>query len=499
MKSRTKGLAWSYLYTVVNMISGLFLSAYLLRSLGDTEYGIYQTISSFANCLVMFEFGVGTVLTKNIVVCRSKNASREEINRNISTIWGIAIALSALICVVALGLYLSIDQIYANSMTSIQIAYAKKIFLVTLAYLLASFMFQTVRSTALGFENYAFSSKINVVRVILRTILIVSLIRFSQMSIYIACVDAFLSIVLLLFTLFFCKFKFKVSFRFRYFSVDVFRASVGLCLALFIQSIVNQVNTNADKFLIGVFLSPEVVSLYGVGMYVFSVFSTLTTIPISMYAPSIISEISVNGLREGLYGLVLKAAKTIALIGGVVFFGFVVVGQPFIKLVYGDEYIVAWSIALILMGATYLNMITGAMNNVLDALNKRMFRSLVILATTCLNIVLTIWWLPIYGIIGAAVATAGCTIVGQVLFMGVYYSRKMKINLLGIYTSVIKDIVVFQVVAMAIACLIGWRIRSVLGSFLTGGIVYVLIFAILYFVFSQDGRRQIKTLLRRNR
>ena len=41
---------------VVNMITGLVLSSFLLRALGDTEYGLYQTIASFATDLVLREF-----------------------------------------------------------------------------------------------------------------------------------------------------------------------------------------------------------------------------------------------------------------------------------------------------------------------------------------------------------------------------------------------------------------------------------------------------------
>ncbi len=499
MKARNKGILWSYIYTVANMICGLFLSSYLLRMLGDTEYGIYQTISSFANCLVLLEFGMGTVLTKNIVLCRSRNASEEEIDRNISTIWTITLILSCLIAVVAIVLYLIIDNIYANSMTSEQITHAKRIYVVTLLYLLASFMLQTARSTALGFENYTFSSKLNLTRIILRTGLMTVLIYFARSAIYIAVIDATISIVLLVFTLFFCKVKFNVSFRFCYFESAIFRSSVGLCIALFLQSIVNQINTNADKFLIGSLMSPEMVSLYGVGMNVFGVFSSLTSVPITLFAPQIIGEIGSHGLQKGLHNKILQATQIVTLIGGSIFFGFIAAGRPFIALVYGEKYMTAWLIAVILMSSAFLNMITGVLINVLDALNKRMFRSLVIFGTTVLNIILTIWWLPYYGIVGAAAATALCTVIGQVVVMGVYYTTKLKINIMNLYWQSAKNIIVFQVVAMVIAGAICSQIDSQMGALVIGIGVYVVIFAALYATISSDGRKQVSYILKRKK
>ncbi len=497
MKERNKGIIWSYAYTVANMICGLFLSSYLLRMLGDTEYGIYQTISSFANCLVMLEFGTGTVLTKNIVLCRSRGASKEEIDRNISTIWTITLILSAFIAVVGLALYIGIDQIYANSMTPAQIRHAKRIYIVTLVYLLASFMLQTGRSTALGFENYTFSSKINLSRVVLRTGLLTLLIYFAQSALYIALIDACLSISLLVFTLFYCRAKLHVRFRFRYFEPMVFRASIGLCLALFIQSVVNQINTNVDKFLIGVVMEPEMVTLYGVGMYVFSVFSSLTSVPISMFAPQIIGEVGAHGIDRGLHTKALQATKIVTLIGGSVFFGFIAVGRPFIEIVYGGKYLTAWLIAVILMSSAFLNMITGALVNILDALNKRMFRSLLIFITTILNVVLTIWWLPIYGIVGAASATAICTAIGQVLVMGIYYTVKLKIRILDIYWQAFKNIIIYQILAMAAAFAVSSQVSSTLASLILGMCVYLVVFAVLYFTLSPDGRRQVRRIVKR--
>ena len=75
---RNVGILFSYVSVIVTMISGLVLSSFLLKTLGNTEYGLYQTISSFANYLVLFEFGTGTVMTRNISLCMS---SSDDLNR----------------------------------------------------------------------------------------------------------------------------------------------------------------------------------------------------------------------------------------------------------------------------------------------------------------------------------------------------------------------------------------------------------------------------------
>lgn len=80
-----------------------------------------------------------------------------------------------------------------------------------------------------------------------------------------------------------------------------------------------------------------------------------------------------------------------------------------------------------------INMSNGILINVLDALNKRMVRSYVLVFTTIANIILTVVWIDILGIIGACIATAVCTLVGQVTMMNVYYSKKLNIKVMYLY------------------------------------------------------------------
>ena len=84
MKSRKWGIIVSYINTALTMVTGLYLSSFLLRVLGDTEYGVYQTVASFANYLVLLEFGTGSVITRNLSLCYSQGADKETIERNAS-------------------------------------------------------------------------------------------------------------------------------------------------------------------------------------------------------------------------------------------------------------------------------------------------------------------------------------------------------------------------------------------------------------------------------
>ena len=114
MKSRNNGLILSYLNTVLNMIIGFFLSSFFVKMLGDTEYGLYQMVTSFVGYLVLLEFGTGTAMTRNICKCRAQNSSEDEIKKNISTIWTISLILALIITIASVFFYLKIGDVYHN-------------------------------------------------------------------------------------------------------------------------------------------------------------------------------------------------------------------------------------------------------------------------------------------------------------------------------------------------------------------------------------------------
>ena len=279
MKNRNVGMVLSYANTILNMLSGLFLSSFLLRVLGDTDYGIYQTVCSFANYLVLLEFGTGNVITRNIAVLRAKN-DKESIQKNISTIWTVNILLTGVIIIASLAFYFGIGWIYKKTFTIEQILYAKRIFTFEAFFLVISFFANVTNGIMMGFEHYHVQPIISIIKLLSRTVLLIVLVLAWRRSLVIAIVDMAISVVILVFDIWYCTRKFSIQFTTKCFDKIIFRESLPLSMAIFIQVIVNQANSNVDKFVLGIKLSPESVAVYSVGLFVYSMFSSMSTIPI---------------------------------------------------------------------------------------------------------------------------------------------------------------------------------------------------------------------------
>ena len=474
LKSKKTGLVLSYTNTLLSMLCGLFLSSFLLRQLGDTNYGIYQTMSSFANYLVLLEFGTGTVLSRNLVACRVRGESHLQAEKNISTIWTITGILSAVILAVSVIFYFSIPAIYSKTLSAEQIVLSKNIFVFIVVFLLSSFASQTLNGLALAFEHYTFSSIVAISKLLIRTVLLLALISKIKQSIIIAIVDAGIGVLLAILSFCYCKKAFKVRINFRNFDMLILKSSLPLCLAMFLQTVVNQSNNIVGKFVLGIMSGPEDVALYSVALYVFSIFSSLATIPVSLYVPQVTKNVLAGLEGRALTKTLIQPCRLIVIVSGAVIFGFIACGKQFVTIVYGKEYLLAWVMSIILIIPSFLSLSNSVVLNVLDVKNKRIIRSYILMITTALNILMTIWGIKQFGIIAAAAATGISTIL-QVLILNVYYQRAINIKVMYLFRNIFKGILLYQILGAFSGYFVGQLISNIYVSFLAAGVTYVII------------------------
>lgn len=474
MKQRNIGIILSYTNIFLGIATGMFLSVFLLRRLGAIDYGVYQAVGAFVHCLVLLEFGTGTVMVRNLVACLAGGRDDDAIRRNISTIWIISCFLNAIIFIVSVVFYCSMDYIYAKSMTTPQIDEAKNIFIFMVLYLMMSFAMQTLSGMALAFEDYSFKAKLFIFRNVSRTIFIVAMIFLINKAIVIAVVDACISILLFLYTFFYCKAKFKVHIDFSHFDKEILKMTLPFCFALFLQVLVNQSNSTVGKFIISVMLSPDNVTLYSLGLYIFEMSSAIATIPLSMYMPQIGKDVCAGIEGLDLTKRLIQPSRLIVIIAGTVVFGFVATGRQFMSIMYGAEYIGAWIIAILLLIPMFINMSGVLVINVVDIKNKRHICSMIMVISTLINIVVILMIIKRFGVISVAWATGG-SIILMTMLTNWYYSKGIGIKVLYLYWHANKGILCYQIIGALIGYAVGMAIHNTYCSFIASGAVYLLV------------------------
>lgn len=482
-ESKKMGIVLSYINTILSMIFGIILSSYLIKTLGDTEYGLYQTVTAFANYLLILEIGTGTITQRNVVICYQKGDT-EGIDKTISTMWIITIILSLGILIVSICLYLGLGILYQNTMTCYQIRYAKKIFSFFIGNMLLTFLTQTLNGYAFGVEKVSFAQIARLVKAVLRTITIIVITLFYKYSIVIAAVDFVISLLIFIVTFRFCKRKCAMRIRLALFDKSIIVEAFPLCVALLFQSLIQQANSSVDKVIIGSRLSIEDVAIYSVAQSIYYIFMSILIAPISMYLPQISRDMNSGVNRRKFTDTLIQPTRLIAIISGIFLFGFIAVGKQFVVLFYGSEKSQAWIYALIIIVPLFLSMTNGVILNVLDITKKRLARSIVLLGATLANVILTWFFTKSMGVVGAVTATAITMVAGEVVVLNIYYAVALKIDIHRLYWEAYRKTLPILIIAAWIAYIIGGIFSNSIHGLFVGGIAYLLCAGVFLYRFA---------------
>ena len=498
---RKTGMLLSYSSSLLLAAVNIFLTPFLIRSLGEAEYGIYQSMASFAGYLVLINFGTGTVMARYVSMYLGKKDKKGEQNY-IAMCLMITGVLAVIIAGVSLILYGFVDNIYSSTISPEEMVGAKKLFLVVSANVIATLIGQAFQGIITAYERFNFLGIWNMLRVILKAVLLVSVFFVWKNSMVIALVDLFLSCVYLVMTIGYCKVKLKATPKLYKFDKKIFASSALFSLAIMLQAVVNQVNSRADLTILGIMVSQESVAKYSVAMQVFAIFSSLSTAAVSMYLPKF-TKLFASGVTDGetITREMIAPSRVQTLISGTITFGFLICGLDFIKVWMGDGFDISWWIAIIIMIPTFLVYTNTVVESVLDAMQKRMVRSIVLVCVSVANIIISIILVNIMGEIGAPIGTAVATFLGSVVVLNLYYKKVLDIKLFKMFVGIFKGLLPSFVIATVAALPMVFLIPvGLVGLAVKGGIFLVVLAAcLMIFGFNKEEKNLVLKPLKKLR
>lgn len=471
------GAIIAYINIALNLVVNLFLTPFLIKSLGDSDYGVYKIIQSFSTQLSIISFGIATLVTRNVVYYNTLGHEKKEIKENF--LFMSRVISTILAAIVACGgtlLYFSIDSLYSNTMTADELATAKALFVILVANIAITILCDPNNGMIRAYEKFVIANGVNSLRIIFRVILIIILMNMGVGSIGIVLVDFLLSTVILIFLSIYCRYGLKEKAKFHFWDVKMLKESLGFSLAIFLQAIINQINQNLDNVILGAMVAPSTVTLYSCALTLFSSFTSLVTVIGSMYGPAATKLVTKGADGEALTEFSIEPSRIQCIIASLALAGFILFGGNFIDLWLGAGYEDVYVVSLILIIPAMLPLIETVTNNILDAMLKRMGRSLILLGMCVVNIITSIVFIKMLGYIGAAIGTALSYIVGHGILMNIYLYKSANINVIRLFAGVFKGILP----ASTISIIAGIPIANFLPDSFTGFIAKIIIFIFVY-------------------
>lgn len=455
------GALLSYAQMAVNILIGLFYTPVMLKMLGRAEYGLYNTVMSTVSMLSVLSLGFNSSYIKYYSAYKVKGEEQK-----IYALNGAFLMVFSIIGVIALfcGWYLTahLEMVFDEGLTEMEYRTARILMSLLTVNLAISFPMSTFTSIISAHERYVFLKLIGILKTVLSPMLTLPLLLMGHRSVALAVVTIAVSVFTDTVYLFYSRKKLKVRFRFSGIESGMARGLFQYSFFIAIHIVVDQINNNMDKFLLGRFVGTEEVAVYTVGYTLFHYYMLFSVGISSVFSPRIHQIVNTTKTDEiarktRLTELFVKVGRIQFLLLGLICSGFVFFGKEFIAFWAGDGYQDSYYVALLLMIPSTVPFIQNIGIEIQRALNRHQLANICYLIMAVINLLISIELCQRYGAVGSALGTAISYILANGILINIYYQKRCYLNMLCFWKNILS---IFAAVAIPIAA--GYVMKEIL-------------------------------------
>lgn len=196
----------------------------------------------------------------------------------------------------------------------------------------------------------------------------------------------------------------------------------------FFLSAIEIINSRADILMLGMMTNSSSVGVYSIAARLVDLIPFVLMVINPVLAP-VISKLYHGNNTIKLEAIYRKSARITFFMALPIFILFAVFGHSILN-IFGAEFTQGYWVLIILGISQLFNAFTGSVGNMLLMTGFEKETLISYGSSVVLNIVLNLWLIPIYGIYGAAIATAFSLFLSN-LMMSIYVFKRLGISPLG--------------------------------------------------------------------
>ena len=441
----------SYVMMIFEVLSTLLLTPFIIRTLGQAEYGVYKLSASVVAYLLLLDLGVGNAITRYIAKFRA-SGEKEQSQKflGVATIYYTVIALVALIAgVVLIAVF---PKAFAKGLTASEIKLGQELLFITMINAAVTLGTAAYNNVIIAYERFTVSKGVPIIQIIVRMVLTVVMLKGGFGSVGIVMVNLLMTVVCRGFFIIYVLFRLKLRPKFKGIDISFVKEIILYSSMILIQMIATQLNATVDQILIGslVASSAAILAVYSVGTQVTQYFQSMGTAFTGVLMPGIVKMVESGVDSKTLTDEMIRIGRIILIVLGLIWGGFLACGQQFITLWAGADNSNAYFVAVILMTA-YMFILTESIGTqILWAMNQHKEQAILKGIIVLLNILLTVVLIKWQPLIGATIGTFISLVLGDVVVMNVIFRKKLKMNLGYYYKGLTKGILPCIAVATAV-------------------------------------------------
>lgn len=441
------GALISYLNLIIGNIIPFIYTPIMLRLLGQAEYGLYGIAQSIMGYIGLLNFGIGGTIVRYLSKYRAEGDKAQE-----ERVAGLFIKIYAVICCLILAagfLFAGNIQVYSRSLTGSEVD-TLRVLVILMTINTAVFLpFSVFSSVVLAHERYIFNKLVGMLSGIAAPLLNLALLYCGFGSVGLVVSATILNFATYgIYTVYAIQ-KLQIRPSFQKTESGLLREILKFSSFVFLASMVDILYWSTDKLIIGWAIGSVATAVYNIGASFNTYVTSLSTAISGLLVPRLTEMVVKDAPKEQFTEIFIKVGRLQFIIISFIISAFVAFGRQFIALWAGAGYEDSYYVALLTMIPVTIPLIQNTGLNILYALNKHKFRSMVYACIAILNVGLTFWWVEVYGIIGAAMATCIAYVLGNILIINWYYYKRIDLDIPLFWKNILKMCPVMVVMGTA--------------------------------------------------
>src|SRR5690625_4555326 len=447
----------------------------MLRLLGQSEYGLYNLVASVVSYLGVLNFGFGSAYMRYYSKYKVKE-DKEKIAVLNGMFLTIFIVMGVIASIAGIILALNTELIFGSELSSVELSRAKILMIILVINLAISFPNIVFSSHITANEKFIFQKVVQMIRIVANPFLVLPILLMGYGSVGMVVMTTILNLVVEALNIIFCMTKLQMQFSFNKFDFKLIKEMTVFSSFIFVNMIIDQINWNLDKFILGRFHGTISVAIYGLAAQLNTYYKQLSTAVSNVFIPRVHRIVSKGNSDTELTHLFTRIGRIQFMVLSLIASGLIFFGRPFISFWAGNNYNDSYGVALLLILPITIPLIQNIGIEIQRAKNMHRFRSIVYFFIAVLNLIVTIPLSSRYGAIGAATGTALSLLLGNGLLMNWYYHARVKLNIKYFWKQILS-----LTPALLVVIIFGVFINNYLNlyniiNFLVLGVIYVLIF-----------------------
>ena len=407
------GTATRYVLLFVNIAIGIFLMPFTMHHLGKAQYGLWMLVASMTTYLQLLDLGYGNGLVRQVTQADARG-DEEGMNAALSTFLVVyTVIASVAFAVIVLLAAFAVPRF--PTLSAAEVETAQLLLLIVGVRVAIAFPMSIFGAVTTARQRFALTGSIAIGVAVIQgaaTYLVLDagygLVPLVGTTTCIAILSyaAYIAAARVTFP--------GMRLSFGRFSVAQAREVTSFSIYLFLISLAIQFGYNIDNLIIAGFAGTSAVAVYAVAFRLADYQRQLCNQFNGLLFPIVVRFSAADEVDSLRATLVDGTRIALGLIAGV----------TLCLVTFGDRLVLAWMgsgfseslpALYVLAAAGIVLVAAGPLGNLLLARGRHRVVAFSCLGEAALNVVLSIWWVRHYGIVGAAAGTAVSVTISNVL------------------------------------------------------------------------------------